>query len=298
MHYLLILFFIASARAELIEKDFFQSLSAGYVKVNSDSDLETHSGKSILQFEPNVGTGFGISAETKYITVGYIFSGGTPEYVNHKMSDFKDLRITGSWRSFDFRLNYQNYAGALVRDRGRDIFYDDYRMRAKNARAHYYFTPSHLQYIRESKSLVERVGKNEGFGKSSSLFVGLNIDQRSIHLPERLAPEHQAHVDSGNFKYDSSFSALSAGPLLGGDLMFLYGSTFFRGKFGGGPALQMGGAVVPQMELAMNLGFVFFKRHMISLGFDLYMIEFRDSDQQIANNNQQSFIGYTYAFVD
>lgn len=297
-------FLVTTVRAEdtwldtLNPKDYISSFGAGLIMTSSTTDLESADDKKVMEFEPNVPSATGIFFETKYATLGYLFAGGDPGNKKAKKSRFQDFRFNFFWQSFDVRLNWQEYHGALVNEAGREEFYSDYELRSKNIRLHYYFTKDHLRFIREGKDLVTKAGMNEGFTFSSSLFWGINLDQRSLTLPGNLAPEHQARVNATGIDYDREFSAFSAGPLVGGDLMAFAGNFYSRGKLGIGPAFQSSGGSVLQAEVAFNVGYVIDKRHLISLGVDLYTIGFRDSDQRITNHNVQSNIGYTYSFVD
>lgn len=273
-----------------------RSLTAGYLGTNSSSNLTTAGGKDVLNFDPNVSSAFGTWLQTKYIGIGYLFSNRVDPSLLR--THYDDIRVNFAWKNFDVRLNYQRYKGAVVDENGAFWFYRDYEVKSKNARAHYYFTPEHLKHIREGWELVAKAASNSGFTTSSSIFWGLNVDSRAIKLPGDLVFEHQQRVLDRGIDYKTSFSALSYGPLVGGDLMALWGPAYFRGKVGAGPAFQSSGGSQPQFEIALNLGFAFFKRHLISLGADIYSISFKDDGQRIANSNIGSFIGYTYAFMD
>ncbi len=278
-----------------VPKDLFLSASAGVTSVNSNIDLQTSTGRKILHFNPNVPAGYKLGVETKYIELGYTFSGGSVDE-KHKASDFQDFRINFFWRSFDVRLNYQHYEGAEVNESGKLAFYDDYEVKAYNARGHYYFQKDYLRVIREGVDLVRKAAVHDGFSGSGSFFVGVNLDRRRIQLPENLEPEHLARINKFGITYDTTFDAFTGGPLAGGDGMIQLGTFYLRCKLGVGPAFLPGGESIAQFELAFSTGFAFLQRHLISINADSYMIGFKDADQKISNLNTQVNILYTYAF--
>lgn len=278
-----------------LPEDFLYSISGGFSSVTSSSELQTNTGKKIMEFTPNVPAGMKLSVETKYIELGYTFAGSNRES-GKKTSDFSDVRINFYWRSFDVRLNYQNYQGAEVTENGKTAFYTDYEVNASNARVHYYFLKDYLRVIREGRDLVRKAAAHSGFSGTGSLFLGLNLDRRRIELPDNLLPEHEARINRFGINYDTSFYALSGGPLAGGDGMLQWGTFFLRGKLGLGPAFLPGGNTTAQYEIALSSGFAFFENHLISLSGDLYLMAFKDEDQKIMNRNGQINILYTYAF--
>lgn len=292
----LFLLVLLSPSAFALPEDFFRSASLGFTTVNSTSSLRTPGGSDVLEFEPDITSGTNISLETKYIALGYTFAGNREEYEKKESSDFQDIRLSFAYQAFDIRLNYQFYKGADASKGSTREFYSDYQVKAYNARAHYYFQDEYLKYIRDGRDLVRKSADHSGFSVMGSTFVGLNFDRRRITLPDFLIPEHQSQITKYGIDYDRHFAAITAGPLIGADAMVQAGTAFFRGKFGGGPAFQSAGTVVPQLELALGLGVAFFKRHMLSANADLYMLEFKDKDQRISNNNNQVNIAYTYAF--
>lgn len=275
---------------------WLQSGTLSLNTVTSDSELRDTDDKEILTFRPNVATSFGVSVETEYVNIGYFFAGNQAQSFEHEKSQYSDFRFNFHWQHFDFRLNYQKYSGAIVDEAGIEEFYHDYEMSSLNARMHYYFNPEHLNYIREGKNLVSKISGNSGFNASTSWFLGLNVDSRSIELPEDLDIEHENVINASGISYDRSFSAFSAGPLGGYDFLLQWSKVYFRGKLGYGAAFQTGGGSVPQYEVALNTGFALFQRHLFSLGVDLYTMSFKDSDQRIQNSNSQAYLAYTYAF--
>lgn len=291
---ILILVFAFHASAET--NDLIHSAGFSIYTVSSESELQDHEQRKALTFRPNVSTGLGLGIETKYIGLAYSFSGREAQEKDFDKSKFSDIRLNFHYSHFDFRLNYQSYRGALVDAGGREEFYKDYEVKSKNMRIHYYLNDDHLNYIRDGRKLVDRLVKNDGLACSQSFFLGLNADSRSIDLPENLVPEHMARVTARGIKYDRSFSALSLGPLIGYDILGQYESAFMRVKFAGGPAFQTGGGTVPQIEVAFNTGYAFFKHHLVSVGIDIYSLSFKDSDQVISNNNVMSGFSYRYAF--
>lgn len=286
----------ASLQAFALPKDLVHSASVLVNTVNSDSRLQDKNKKDVLTFMPNVSTAIGLAAETEYVGFAYFFSGKEAQSKKYEKSKYRDLRFNFHLKHFDFRVNYQNYRGAIVEDGGKNKFYKDYEVKSTNGRIHYYFNNQHLNYIRDGRKLVNKSYGNKGFGRTGSWFLGMNVDSRKITLPENLEAEHLAVITSKNLKYDRSFSSISWGPMGGFDGILLFGSAFLRGKLAIGPAFQSDGGTVTQSEFALNSGFSFFKNHLLSIGFDFYNMNFKDNGQRISNNNSQVGFGYTYAF--
>lgn len=276
-------------------EDFIYSAGAGTNRLTNETDLRTRKDKSVLLFRPNVPGFFSIAAETKFITLAYGF---TTSAENQKIEEsfFEDVRITGSYRRVDFRLNYQRYKGAIVDEAGVEAFYKDYETRSINGRGNYYFSDNYLLYVRDGHELIRYLASNDGFSAMGTSFAGLNIDHRKIHLPTDLVPAHANKVNSKNLNYDSNINALILGPLLGGDGTVYYHKAFARGKIGVGPAFVLGGETLIQTEVALNVGLAFGKRHLISLGVDIYQVSYRSKDAKIGSTNSQASIFYTYSF--
>jgi hypothetical protein len=295
-----VLFFFQSASfaASIFDdlpRDFFRSAGVGVTSVSSATDLQSKTGRRILTFNPRVSGGYKFSLETKYIELGYTFTPSNTSGDN-QTNNYHDLRINFFWKNFDGRLNYQHYNGAEVRDSGETAYYSDYKVRAYNARVHYYFNEKYLRVIREGQDLVHKASGHAGLSTTGSWFVGVNLDRRMIHLPDVLSAAHQNHVNKYGINYDTTFSAFTGGPLAGGDGMVQLGTFFLRGKLGLGPAFLPGGNSTAQFEFGMSTGFAFFKNHLISLIVDTYQISFKDDDQRISNLNTQINLMYTYAF--
>lgn len=287
-----LLFTVSSAWA----KDLIHSASLNVFTVSSDSELQTKDEEEILTFKPNVSSSVGLAFETEYIGLAYSFSSKEANSKSYEKSKFRDLRFNFHFKKFDFRLMYQNYRGAVVDQNGKSEFYRDYEVKSINGRFHYYANSDHLNYIRDGRNLIRRMVQNESLSYSQSWFLGLNLDQRRIVLPENLEPEHQAEVNAKGINYDDNFEAFSVGPMVGYDGMTFIDSFFVRGKIGAGPAFQTnGGGTVAQFELALNTGVAVYKNHLFSIGFDIYVMRFKDDDQRISNNNAQFGFGYTYA---
>lgn len=287
-------FFIPTAFA--LPKDLIHSATVSVNTVNSDSTLQDSDKNDVLTFMPNVSSGLGIGAETEYFGVAYFFAGKEAQSKNYEKSKYRDLRFNFHIKHFDFRLGFQNYRGAIVESGGVNKFYKDYEVKSTNGRIHYYFNNQHLNYIRDGKKLVKKVSGNNGFGRTSSWFLGMNVDGRSITLPENLEPVHLAVITNAGLKYDRSFSSLSWGPMGGYDGIWIWESVFLRAKIALGPAFQSDGGTVTQSEAAVNSGVTFAQNHLFSIGFDFYNLNFKDNGQRISNNNSNVGFGYTYAF--
>jgi hypothetical protein len=248
-----------------------------------------------LRFVPNVPSFFTVSVETKYIDLAY---GVTTKTGDPKLerSRFQDLKATGGLGPVDFRVNLQRYKGAMVDEAGLKEFYKDYEVHSINARGNYYFNQQHLFYIRDGHRLIKKVANNEGFNSQGSWFLGLNLDQRSIKLPENLASAHNAQVQAKGLDYDAHLEAFLIGPLAGGDGTLYYDRFYLRGKLGLGPAFVSQGQTLLQIELALNFGLVLGQRHLISFGIDSYSVNFQSKNSEIQSVSSQGGLFYTYAF--
>jgi hypothetical protein len=163
-----------------------------------------------------------------------------------------------------------------------------------NARANYYFNPLHLSYIREGYQLIDKVAGNKGFSSSGSYFLGFNIDQRIIRLPDELVPEHEAQVVAKDLDYISHMQAVTFGPLAGGDGSLYIHRAFLRGKFGFGPAFFAAGDSAVQYEFAFNFGYVFGDSHLLSFNADTYTLGLGAGNAKLNNTNSQFGFYYTY----
>lgn len=292
IHVFLILLVSLPSYAEF--DDFIYSAGAGTNSITNRTTLSKENRSPLLTFDPNVSGSLSVGVETKYIDLFYGFATGSSD-PDLEASKYQDFRINGTWEWFDFRLNYQRYKGAKVDDAGARVFYKDYEAKSTNGRANYYFKKEYLKYIRDGHERIKRVSTNSGITFSGSWLAGLNVDKRSIKLPE-LVVAHQDRVNSNGLIYDRHLEAFLFGPLAGGDgTLYLY-RGFLRGKFGIGPAFVIGGTSVFQSELAFSTGFVIGARHLISLGVDLYSVNFESKSSEIGSSNSQANLSYTYSF--
>ena len=289
-------FILVSLSLVLKAHAFVQSASIGATAVNSDSSYQDSKEKSLLEFRPNVTTGTTVSLETKYVAVGYVFAGKVAREKNQEKSRFQDLRFNFNLSHFDFRLSLQAYKGALVNEGNKKFFYRDYEVKSANGRIHYYFNSKHLESIRPSQSLIRQASENAGFRASGSWLLGLTADDRRIHLPETLEPEHQSILTNRGIIYTSKFDALSWGPLLGYDGLIEFHSLFLRLKVALGSAFQSTGGTTRQSEIAFLIGMAFAKNHMLSVGVDIFTMSFKDTNKYINNTNSQINFLYSYAF--
>ena len=62
-----------------------------------------------------------------------------------------------------------------------------------------------------------------------------------------------------------------------------------------GPAFVAQGATAFQLELAINLGVVFGKKHLLSIGTDSYSVSFPTKNSEIASRSSQAGLFYTYS---
>ncbi len=276
---------------------FVRSLSAGFTRVTSDSDFQDGEKRSLLEFRPNVATGRFIGLETKHIALGYVFAGKlTEEEAANGESRFQDYRFNFHLHHFDFRLSVQSYAGALVENGGKKFFYQDYKVGSINARFHYYTNPRHLDLIRPGHALTKHVSKNSGFRASGSWLIGVNLDDRKIHLPQTLQTEHQAILTARGISYDSRFEATSWGPLVGYDGLLELSRFFFRLKLALGAAFQGESSTTDQSEVGVMFGVALGSNHLITVGSENFSLSFKDERKYIQNNNSQTNFQYTYAF--
>ncbi len=275
-------------------KTWVQSVGIGLATITNETELMTKKNKTVLKFEPNIPTNTTLSAQTKYIDLSVAFAGGKLRNEKEERSRYRDFRINFTRGSFDARLNYQFYKGAMVKAGGKEEFYSQYEVRSVNARANYYFNATHLAYIREGYQLIDKVAGNKGFSTSGSYFVGFNIDQRSITLPEELEPEHEAEVAAKNLDYIVHMQAVTFGPLAGGDGAMYFQKAFLRGKFGVGPAFFAAGDSAIQYEFAFNLGYVFGESHLVSFNADTYTLGLSSGNAKLNNSNSQFGFFYTY----
>lgn len=289
---LLILLFVFDSEAN----DYIRSLNASLSKVSSDTNLSNRDKNKALTFVPNVTTGFGVGLEAKYLTLAYVFSGSDADRKELPRSEFQDIRFNFNIWQLDFRLNFQRYRGAYVDAAKTVTYYNDYEVRSRNLRAHYYFMPEILKFVRDGKDLTQMAASNQGTRYFASPFAGFALDSRSLKLPQALAAAHQAEVVNKGIHYSRNFDALTLGPLLGCDFVVLKGPIFFRIKAGGGAGFQVGGRVVELIELALSLGVGFSMNHSIAIGVDSYTTSFRDNSKVVENSNTQGGITYNYAF--
>jgi hypothetical protein len=276
---------------------FVHSLSAGFTRVSSDSEFQDSNKKSLLEFKPNVATGRFIGLETKHLALGYVFAGKlSEEEAANGESRFQDYRFNFHLHHFDFRLSVQSYAGALVEEGGKKFFYQDYTVRSTNARFHYYTNPRHLDLIRPGYALTKHSSKNSGFRASGSWLLGVNVDDRKLHLPETLQTEHQAILTARGISYDSRFQASSWGPLIGYDGLLELSRFFFRLKLALGAAFQGESSTTDQSEVGVMIGYAFGSHHLLTVGTETFALSFKDEKKYINNTNTQSNFQYTYAF--
>jgi hypothetical protein len=275
---------------------FIKSASIGVSTISSDSALQDEKQDPLIEFKPNVTSGTSVSIETEYLVVGYVFAGGQAQVEDQEKSKYQDLRFNFNLSHFDFRVSLQKYAGALVDAGGKKFFYKDYDVESTNARFHYYFNSKHLDFIRPGHALIRRVAPHSGLRASGSWLIGVNADDRRIHLPEALQAEHLAILTARGLGYNSQFDAFSWGPMLGYDGLFEISSFFIRLKLAIGPAFQSTGGTSRQSEVALTSGFAFAQNHMISVAVDLFTMSFKDDNKYINNTNSQANFHYTYAF--
>ncbi len=275
-------------------KNFIQSVGIGIATITNETELLTEKSKPVLRFEPNIPTNTILSAQTKYIDLSFAFAGGKLRNEKEERSRYRDFRVNFIKGSFDARLNYQFYKGAMVKAGGKEEFYSQYEVRSVNARANYYFNPTHLSYIREGYQLIDKVSGNKGFSTSGSYFLGFNIDQRIIRLPEELAPEHEAEVIAKDLDYITNMQAVTFGPLAGGDGSLYFHRAFVRGKMGVGPAFFAAGDSAIQYEIAFNFGYVFGESHLLSFNADTYTLGLGAGNAKLNNTNGQYGFSYTY----
>ena len=292
--YCCLLFFLSYS---IIANDhLIRSTSLSISKISSDSDLKDQSNNRILTFAPNVASGFGIGVETKYLSLAYFFAGEEADEKGFPKSKFLDLRLNFSFDHFDFRFNIQRYKGAIVNAALVKSYYDDYEVRGRNLRVHFYKNKDVLKYIRDGEATTKKAAINEGTDYFGSLFAGFNFDQRSINLPRALAPEHLSLITQKNINYSQNFDAFTFGPLLGYDYLVFKSIFFLRAKIAAGAGVQVGGKIVEMVELALNLGVGFYENHSLAISVDSYSISFRDDQETISNNNTQGGVIYNYAF--
>ncbi|MBY0518441.1 MAG: DUF4421 domain-containing protein [Bacteriovoracaceae bacterium] len=296
MKLLIYIGFLVFARLAFAGKEFIHSASLSVSQISSVSELQDSDKKKAFSFSPNVPSGTGIGLETKYVTVGYVFAGKEAQISNVEKSKFRDLRLNFYYGHFDVRLNYQYYKGAVVNAGGLKKFYNDYEVKGRNGRAHYYFNKEILKYTRDGRELTRKAALNEGFNRMGSWFLGFNVDSRTISLPTTLASEHQTILTQKNITYHPSFNAFTLGPLIGYDFFALWSSTFFRAKLAGGPGFQTKGGLAEQAEVAFSLGIAFKKNHSLTVGLDSYIMTFKDENELISNTNTQGGLVYNYAF--
>ncbi len=275
-------------------KSFIQSVGLGFATITNHTELMTEKSRTVLRFEPNIPTNTIVMAQTKYIDLSFAFAGGRLRNEKEERSRYQDFRVNFSKGSFDARLNYQFYKGAMVKAGGKEEFYSQYEVRSLNARANYYFNPLHLAYIREGYQLIDKVAGNSGFSKSGSYFLGFNLDQRTIRLPDELIPEHEAEVIAKDLDYITNMQATTFGPLVGGDGTLYFHKAFLRGKMGIGPAFFAAGDSAIQYEFAFNLGYVLGKSHLLSFNADNYTLGLGAGNAKLDNTNSQYGFFYTY----
>lgn len=287
-----LLFFILSSHAWAFNPRL-ESISAKILQLSSDSVLKDRDDNPVLTFKPNVSSGIGFGLEFKTISIGYVFTSYEDQIKGFKASDFNDLRLNFALGSFDIRLNYQSYKGAIVDENRLKIFYSDYRVRAKNIRVHYYFDKNHLNFIREGVDLTTKAFETSSSLSMGTWIVGLNIDNREIRLPSILEPQHQTLVDQKNIDYKLNIKAVTVGPIVGYDYCYFIRGLFLRAKTGIGPGFQLDGGINPHFELALNLGAAINRNNSLMISVDSYLMNFKKDSQLLENNNIQGGIIYT-----
>lgn len=292
---LIIALFIGLAGFEASSEEFFRSVSFALTKISSDTNLKNTDKDAALTFSPNVATGFGVGVETRYLALAYVFAGSDADKKSLPKSKYSDFLFNFSLWRFDIRLNLQRYKGAYVDSANELAYYDDYELRSRNMRVHYYFMPEVLKFVRDGKDLTQMAATNEGTKYFASPFAGVAVDSRTLKLPQTLTSNHQSAVDSKGIHYSQNFEALTLGPLLGCDFVVIKGPAFFRVKAAAGAGFQVGGRVVELIEIALNLGLGFAIDHSIALSVDSYSTSFRDNSKLVENSNTQAGIIYNYA---
>tara|TARA_R110002049_G_scaffold108562_1_gene256876 strand:+ start:274 stop:1158 length:885 start_codon:yes stop_codon:yes gene_type:complete len=288
-----ILLIIISIQTAWAWQPKLQSISASILHLSSDSVLKDRGGDPALTFAPNVSSGIGFALEFEKINLGYVFTGHEDRIAGLRASQFNDFRLNFAIGSFDFRLNYQQYKGAIVDSNNLKFFYSDYEVKAKNIRVHYYFDKNHLKYIREGKNLTTIAFETSGSLSKGTWIVGLNVDKREIKLPTLLESQHQSLVDQKNINYRLNLHTITIGPIVGYDYYyFLYG-YFLRAKGGIGPGFQIDGGINPQYEIAFNFGLAFNKNNSLMISVDSYLMSFKKDNTSLENNNIQAGIIYT-----
>ena len=270
-----------------------ESISATVLHLSSDSVLKDLDSNPILTFAPNVSSGIGFSLEFKKITLGYVFTSHQETAEGFKASQFNDFRLNFAIGSFDIRLNYQRYKGAIVDANNLKFFYSDYEVKAKNIRVHYYFDKNHLKYIREGKSLTTLAYETSTSLSMGTWLVGINIDKREIKLPSLLESQHQSLVNQKSIDYKTNFNALTIGPIAGYDYYYFFHSLFLRAKAAIGPGFQFDGGITPQYELALTFGAAFNQNNSLMISIDSYLMNFKKDNKNLENNNIQGGIIYT-----
>jgi hypothetical protein len=283
-------------RTESLKRENFRSVTVSSNSIESTTDVETRSHKKVFSLSPNASTALGLALETNHLNLSYVFSNNNPEIKQLEATKWHDIRFNFVKGHYDVRLHYQSYKGALIRENGIAEFYSDYRLTGKNVRANYYFNEEHLDYTRIGEKLMEKLNQKRTISGSHSWFLGLNIDQRDIKLPQNLLSQHLKTLRDRQVNYHRSFSALSAGPLGGFDGILFLGPSYGRFKLGLGPAVQYKGQTTYQTEIGLDLGGVVAKNHLISFNADYYSMEFKDSDQRVINQNASVSLAYTYKF--
>lgn len=277
-------------------KRWVHSISLGASTVSSDSELKTLDKESVLRFRPNVVSGTQVGVEFEHFTLGYFFSGKNKEFKDYPKSRVRDFRLNFHYGHFDFRLSDQKYEGAVVKAAGVETFYSDYYVRSTNGRVHYYRKKDYLNFVRDGNHLLDEMVRHEGFDPKGSWFLGMNFDDRRIGLPKNLDAAHSGELTQAGVRYENAFSAFSWGPMLGYDGILQYSRFFLRGKIALGPAFQGSGATVEQSEVSLKAGAAWWKRHLLTVGYDLFVMSFKGDGQRIANNNAMIALNYTYGF--
>ncbi len=270
-----------------------ESISATVLHLSSDSVLKDLDSNPVLTFAPNVSSGIGFALEFEKITLGYVFTSHEETVEGFKASQFNDFRLNFAIGSFDIRLNYQRYKGAIVDGNNLKFFYSDYEVKAKNIRVHYYFDKNHLKYIREGKSLTTLAYETSTSLTMGTWIIGLNIDKREIKLPSQLESQHQSLVDQRNIDYRLNLNAITIGPIAGYDYYYFFHGYFLRAKGGIGPGFQLDGGINPHYELAFSLGAAFNKHNSLMINVDSYLMNFEKDNKGLENNNIQGGIIYT-----
>ena len=270
-----------------------ESISATVLHLSSDSVLKDLDSNPVLTFAPNVSSGIGFALEFKKITLGYVFTSHQETTEGFKASQFNDFRLNFAIGSFDIRLNYQRYKGAIVDANNLKLFYSDYEVKAKNIRVHYYFDKNHLKYIREGKSLTTLAYETSTSLSMGTWLVGINIDKREIKLPSLLESQHQSLVNQKSIDYKTNFNALTIGPIAGYDYYYFFHSLFLRAKAAIGPGFQFDGGITPQYELALTFGAAFNQNNSLMISIDSYLMNFKKDNRNLENNNIQGGIIYT-----